>query len=224
MLYKFIACTYLFLLFSCGFYSSPYESSYKGSPEIKEEKSNTSDDIQIGMASWYGIEEHKNRAASGETFDKNELTAAHKTLPMDTIVRVTNLENGRDVIVRINDRGPFVKGRIIDLSYAAAREVDMLGPGIAKVKVEVISSLTRDTSYFKPKYIVQVGSFKYKENAIKLKDKLKENFEGVRIQEYLLNREKYYRVRIGKFETRNKAEQVYKKLKKLGYKPAIKIE
>ena len=196
----------------------------KRTPKSYEEKDDVSGNVQVGLASWYGIEEHNNRAASGERFDKNELTAAHKALPMDSIVRVTNLENGRDVIVRINDRGPFVEGRIIDLSYAAAKEVDLLGPGTAKVKVEVISTPNRNDNYFKGRYIIQVGSFRDKNNAYKLKNKLSAKFDNVDVYEYSLNSNKYYRVRLSSYNTRNDAEDEYKRLRKLGYKPTIKLE
>jgi rare lipoprotein A len=91
-----------------------------------------------GIASWYGKKFHGRRTASGERYDMHQLTAAHKTLPFGTRVRVTNLDNGRRVVVRINDRGPFIKGRIIDLSYAAARQVEMLEAGTARVRVEVV--------------------------------------------------------------------------------------
>jgi rare lipoprotein A len=91
---------------------------------------------QIGIASWYGKEFHKKKTASGERYNMYDLTAAHRTLPFGTRVRVTNLDNNRSVIVRINDRGPFKKGRIIDLSYAAAKKLKMLESGTAKVRVE----------------------------------------------------------------------------------------
>ncbi len=91
-----------------------------------------------GMASWYGPGFHGNRAASGEVFDQNEMTAAHRTLPFGTQVRVTNLNNGQSVVVRINDRGPFTGGRVIDLSAAAARAIGMLNSGVAPVRVEVM--------------------------------------------------------------------------------------
>ena len=94
--------------------------------------------IEIGVASWYGPGYHGRLTANGEVYDMEELTAAHQTLPFNTLVRVTNLENQRTVIVRINDRGPFVKGRIIDLSKSAARRLDLLGDGITKVTVEQI--------------------------------------------------------------------------------------
>ena len=93
---------------------------------------------ETGVASWYGIPYNGRRAASGEIFDMEQLTAAHRTLPFETWVEVTNLTNGKRVDVRINDRGPFVDGRIIDLSQAAAREIDMLRAGLARVRLKVI--------------------------------------------------------------------------------------
>jgi rare lipoprotein A len=92
-----------------------------------------------GIASWYGPGFHGKRTASGERFNQNELTAAHKTLPFGTIVRVTNLNNGRTVEVRVNDRGPFVRGRVIDLSREAARRVDMIQAGIVPAQVEIVA-------------------------------------------------------------------------------------
>jgi rare lipoprotein A len=95
-------------------------------------------DAQIGVASYYAHAHDGRRTASGERFDMTEMTAAHRTLPFGTIVRVTNLANGRRAIVRINDRGPFKKKRIIDVSLAAAKELGMLGPGTARVRLEVV--------------------------------------------------------------------------------------
>jgi rare lipoprotein A len=95
-------------------------------------------DTETGVASWYGIPYHGQRAASGEIYDMEKLTAAHRTLPFQTVVEVTNLDNGKRVTVRINDRGPFVKGRILDLSHAAAKQIDMLGPGTARVRLKVV--------------------------------------------------------------------------------------
>lgn len=94
--------------------------------------------VQEGMASWYGGSSHGGPTASGERFDKTAMTAAHRTLPMNTRVRVTSKRNGRTVVVRINDRGPYGKGRIIDLSEAAAKRLDMIEAGVVPVRVEVI--------------------------------------------------------------------------------------
>lgn len=91
---------------------------------------------QVGIASWYGSRHHGRRTASGERFDMRAMTAAHRTLPMDTVVRVTNLENDRTVMVRINDRGPYVPGRVIDLSSEAARALGMRRKGLARVRIE----------------------------------------------------------------------------------------
>jgi rare lipoprotein A len=91
---------------------------------------------QVGLASWYGPGFHGKRTASGERFDQNELTAAHRQLPLGTEVRVTNLENGRSIVVAVNDRGPDTKGRVIDLSKAAARRLGIIADGLAKVRLE----------------------------------------------------------------------------------------
>ena len=95
--------------------------------------------VETGMASWYGARHHGKRTASGELFDQKKFTAAHRTLPWGSIVKVTNLANGKSVEVRINDRGPFEKGRIIDLSRAAAQVLGMLGTGVAQVEIERLS-------------------------------------------------------------------------------------
>lgn len=223
MVYK-LSLFILVFICSCAGYKPAIFEKPSTTPGISQKPPQVEGDTQTGVASWYGIEEHNKKAASGERFDKDELTAAHKTLPMDSIVRVTNLENGKDVVVRINDRGPFVKNRVIDLSYAAAEQIDMLGPGTASVKVEVISTPHRDENYFDPKYIVQVGSFKDEDNANELKDKLSNDFDNINIQEFVLESEKYYRVRLVGFNTRQEAEHESQKLKQLGYKPSIKLE
>lgn len=96
-------------------------------------------DSEQGMATWYGRDYQGHSTASGERFDMNALTAAHKTLPMNSVVRVRNLENGQEVTVRINDRGPYGKGRIIDLSYAAARQLGIDQSGMGRVEVSIVS-------------------------------------------------------------------------------------
>ena len=93
-----------------------------------------------GMASWYGKKFHGKKTASGEKFNMHKLTAAHKKLPFGTVVEVTNLKNGKKVKVRINDRGPFVKGRIIDLSYAAAKKIGIIEAGVARVRIKIVKT------------------------------------------------------------------------------------
>jgi len=117
---------------------------------------------ETGYASWYGGKFQGRTTANGETFDTDLLTAAHKTLPFNTMVKVINLENGKDVTVRINDRGPFVKGRIIDLSRAAAKKIDMTGSGIARVRIEVVGTEVKNTCS------IQAGAFSKQENARRL--------------------------------------------------------
>ncbi len=115
-----------------------------------------------GIASWYGGKFHGRLTSSGEVFDTNEMTAAHKTLPFGTLVRVTNLDNGKTTVVKINDRGPFVEGRIIDLSRAGADALDMVGIGVARVTLDIIGFETD-----KALYAIQVGAYGLEPNAEK---------------------------------------------------------
>ncbi len=172
---------------------------------------------QIGIASWYGVEEHGRQAASGERFSMYGYTAAHRSLPIGTVVRVTNLENGRDIVVRINDRGPFVKGRIIDLSYEVAKAVDMIGNGTARVKVEVVSAPGRRNNYFQAKYTVQIGSFRDRENALSIKEELSRRLSDVKVDAIELDGDIYHRVRIGRFSKKDDAEKLVVELRELGY-------
>jgi len=123
--------------------------------------------LEEGLASWYGGKFQGRLTSSGEVFDTNLFTAAHKTLPFGTLVRVTNLASGLSTVVRINDRGPFVEGRIIDLSRAAAEQIDMVGTGTARVSVEVLS-FTGD------RFAIQVGAFALERNAEKVRHRLEE--------------------------------------------------
>ena len=114
--------------------SSGFPNSHAAAPDVVKAVSTT----EVGIASYYADKYHGKTTASGETFDTNELTAAHRTLPFGTRVKVTDLESNRSVIVRINDRGPFVAGRVIDLSRAAAEELQFIRAGLAKVRVDII--------------------------------------------------------------------------------------
>jgi rare lipoprotein A len=125
-----------------------------------------------GIASWYGGKFQGRKTASGEVFDTRQYTAAHRTLPFGTIVRVVNLENGTSTIVRVNDRGPFVDNRIIDLSQAAAVELDMMKTGVARVRLEVQGASATAPVGKQVCYRIQAGSFKDKENARRMKELL----------------------------------------------------
>ncbi len=123
-----------------------------------------------GIASWYGPGFHHRRTANGEVFDQDALTAAHQTLPFNSLVEVRNLDNGKAVRVRINDRGPFVRGRVIDLSRGAARAIDMLGPGTARVEIRILRS---PKGALRALYAVQVGAFEDRDRAVALCEELR---------------------------------------------------
>ncbi len=134
---------------------------------------------EIGIASWYGHPYHGRPAANGEIYDMEKMTAAHRTLAFGTWVRVTNLTNQKTVDVRIIDRGPFVDGRIIDLSHAAARAIDLIGPGIAQVRVEVIAPPPAMPSL--ELYSIQIGAFQSRERADRLRVAMEEQFGSARL-------------------------------------------
>ena len=140
--------------------------------------------FEEGQASWYGDPYHGRQAASGEVFDKNKLTAAHRTLAFDTWVRVENQTNGQSVDVRINDRGPFVAGRIIDLSEAAAREIDMIRAGVVPVRVSILQEPDQERSGLVEDvfYVVQVGAFSDVSNARSLMRQLDDKYTGVYVE------------------------------------------
>ena len=134
--------------------------------------------VETGIASWYGHPYHGRPAANGEIYDMEKLTAAHRTLPFDTVVRVTNLGNQKSVEVRINDRGPFVDGRIIDLSHAAARAIDMIGPGTAEVRMEIV----RLPDLVAPAlFAVQVGAFRDRGNAERERARMEQLYGSARL-------------------------------------------
>jgi len=150
--------------------------------------------IEEGNASWYGNEFHGRRSSNGEVFDQYKLTAAHRTLPFDTMVRVTNLSNSKSTTVRITDRGPFVENRIIDLSLAAAREIESVGPGVVPVRLEVLGNVDVTVGFF----TVQVGAFHDRGNAERLRDRLSLSYAPIFIQQFDSSDGTFYRVRVGK--------------------------
>ncbi|MGZ5515190.1 MAG: septal ring lytic transglycosylase RlpA family protein [Candidatus Aminicenantales bacterium] len=152
--------------------------------------------VEIGLASWYGQEFHGRPTSSREVFDMNDLTAAHKTLPFGTYLMVTNLENDRSVVVRINDRGPFVRGRTIDLSYAAARVLGMVGPGTARVRLETLRGFKATGDQGPSTVWIQVGAFSVQENAYAIKRRLDGNYRHVVVSRLKTDRDTYFRVRV----------------------------
>ena len=181
-------------------------------PEAKIEK-RESREVQHGVASWYGGEFHGRPTSSGEIYDMNQLTCAHNTLPLGTVVMVTNLENGRSLELKVNDRGPFAKERILDVSYAAAQMLGMWEKGTAFVKVEVVTPGIEPVQRF----TLQVGSFADEPNAQKLAEQLRKTFENVLVTTVETLTQKYHRVRVGQFETRESALVIAEKLSQMGF-------
>jgi rare lipoprotein A len=174
--------------------------------------------VQTGIASWYGAEFHGQPTSSREVYDMNDLTAAHNTLPLGTSVAVTNLTNGRSVVVRINDRGPFVKNRVIDLSYAAARALDMIGPGTAPVRIEVLADISPPPAALR--FSVQTGSFINKDNAASMSRELAREFSDVQISTFTTPHQVYYRVRVPA-KDRETAEAIARRLMDKGYAAVV---
>src|SRR5580692_6678692 len=166
--------------------------------------------FEEGKASWYGVPFHGRKASNGEIYDMNKLTAAHRTLPFNTVVRVINLNNGKSTTVRITDRGPFVDNRIIDLSYAAARQIESVGPGVVPVRVEVLTPGIDPTGGF---FTVQVGAFRDQANAQRLRDRLNLSYSPIFIQQYDSPDGTFYRVRVGKVSGEDAAHQFGEQLR-----------
>ncbi|MCP4271947.1 MAG: septal ring lytic transglycosylase RlpA family protein [Gammaproteobacteria bacterium] len=182
-----------------------------------------------GVASWYGNKFHGNNTSNGEVYDMYAMTAAHKRLPLPSYVKVTNLNNKRSVVVRVNDRGPFHKGRIIDLSYVAAKKLGITQTGTAPVEIVAItgsSTTVGNQTVTQPvskneSIAVQVGAFSLKSSAQEVSQKLANHFMmPVTISEIISNGKKLFRVRLGPFDSINKARDWIEKLDKTTFGPA----
>jgi peptidoglycan lytic transglycosylase len=194
------------------------------------------DGIQVGVASWYGPGFHGRRTASGEIYDQDGLTAAHPSLPFGTRVRVTNLDNGRAVDVRITDRGPFVGGRVIDLSRAAARVIGLIGPGVGRVRIEVAApvAVARAEPAATPRlppppevparvYLVEVAVLRDPGLAARLRDVLAGRFPDAQVAAARVPGDGRYCVRLGPFREENEARAHAEHVTRLGY-PAALVE
>lgn len=186
---------------------------------------------QEGVASWYGNEFDGRPTASGEIFDQDGMTAAHRTLPLGTTARVTNLDNGKDVILKVNDRGPFVRGRVLDCSRGAAKELGFLGAGMARVRIEVIEEghpkprrqpasgevVAGESKDGKPlfdgSFTVQIGAFGVEANALRLREKLEKEFG----EAYVVRFREFCRVRVGHLPSEEAAEALQRRLKEAGF-------
>nr|WP_320048357.1 septal ring lytic transglycosylase RlpA family protein [uncultured Desulfuromonas sp.] len=170
-----------------------------------------------GIASWYGKKFHGRKTSNGEIYDMYAMTAAHKTLPLGVYVQVDNLNNGKTAVVRVNDRGPFVTGRIIDLSYTAASRLGVVGPGTAPVRITALGYQEWDNSgkahYTLPQsvqsgpFTVQVGAFTQQQNATRLAAKLERQYGRADVQEAWVDGRLFYRVRAGKYDSLESAQQ-----------------
>lgn len=171
---------------------------------------------QRGVASWYGRKFHGRKTSNGEVYDMYAMSAAHKTLPMGTHVKVTHLGSGRLIIVRVNDRGPFVAGRIIDLSYAAAKQIGIVDSGTAMVKIEALGvrqtnqgqvAYQAPVSYSSGSFAVQIGAFSAAENAYRLAAKMRSLHGKAVVSAIIVNGQRVYRVRAGDFNSLQQAEK-----------------
>lgn len=184
--------------------------------------------VEEGIASWYGKKFHGRKTSNGEIYDMYAMTAAHKTLPMNVYLKVTNRNNGRSTVVRVNDRGPFVKTRIIDLSYSAANELGVVGPGTAPVTIEALGyrdaapsgtppHYRQPASYDVGTFMVQVGAFTVRENADRLAVKLQGQFGHSSVVEGWVNGQKFYRVRVGLYNSMDLATENLATIEANGY-------
>jgi rare lipoprotein A len=137
---------------------------------------------EVGIASWYGAPYHNRRSSDGHVYDMHSFTAAHKTLPLNTVARVTNLKTGRSTIVRITDRGPFVGDRILDLSLAAAQAIDVWRPGLAEVKLEVLETPAPIESG--GRWAVQIGAFHDAQSATQMKSRLQRRYQTADVLQF----------------------------------------
>jgi rare lipoprotein A len=177
----------------------------------------TGEYTEEGIASWYGVPFNGHRTSNGEIFDMHQLTAAHRTLPFNSMIRVTNLNNGQQTTVRINDRGPFVAGRIIDLSNAAAKAVGMIGTGTANVRLEMVSGENPYSGFF----TVQVGAFHVRANAEALQGRLSARYSPVTIQVYDSPTGVFYRVRAGRVASLSGGQTLAEQLRGEGFSPFV---
>lgn len=185
-----------------------------------------------GIASWYGSKFHGRRTSSGEIYDMHAMTAAHRTLPLPSYVMVTNLDNGRQVIVRVNDRGPFHSDRIIDLSYAAAVKLGLMQSGTARVEVRAIDPRTgtpypdssQEENSLEREFYLQVAAFQDRQRAERLQQQLQTLFDTAVIVNLIQRQQTtFYQVRIGPLSSAEKFDDFTKRLADLGFSDSIVV-
>ena len=190
--------------------------------------------VESGIASWYGRDFHGRPTSNGETYNMHNITAAHKLLPMHTMLLVKNEENGKKIVVRVNDRGPFIQGRIIDLSYGAAQKLGLVHSGTARVTITALGEVQNRNSQgritFKRQadlrsgeYFVQIGAFLQKYNALELQDKFAKDNHKVVITKAKIKGKLFYRVQVYVGQTLNNARRSEIALLNKGYNGAFII-
>jgi len=228
----FIFCT---LLFACGgghrtgAQKTPENGQLKGSQKPYtvlgrryEPLRSAAGFSQSGIASWYGKDFHGKKTSNGETYDMHAMTAAHKTLPLGVYVKVYNRSNGKEITVRVNDRGPFVKGRIIDLSNAAAKKIGMDTIGTAPVRIEALGyksggGYSGGENYDKGSYTIQVGAFTVEENAQRLSAEMNKRYGFGDVRKGVVDGKTYYRVYAGKYSSLKQADAAERDAEKDGH-------
>jgi rare lipoprotein A len=173
-------------------------------PPVERQPAIPGEYVEEGVASWYGDPFNGRRTSNGEVYDMHQFTAAHRTLPFGAIVRVTNLRNGKQTEVRITDRGPFVANRVIDLSLSAAQAIDMVGPGTAPVRLEILGGPNPQSGFFG----VQVGAFQSQDNAERSRAQLAARYSPVTVVEFESPTGTFYRVRVGRLPSQDAAQQL----------------
>jgi rare lipoprotein A len=203
----------IFVLTGCGMSKETLNADYSSAENARA--------IENGISSWYGPNFHGKLTANGEIYDMNGITAAHRTLPFGTILLVENLDNGKTVQVRVNDRGPYAKNRIIDLSKGAAERIEMIGPGTARVRLYLLEGdleNSRITDLKVPTYTVQLGSYKDIQQAELQVQKI----EGTRIETIETNDSTFYRVYFGTYTDPDEARQQMQRLNNMGHAGFVK--
>jgi rare lipoprotein A len=184
--------------------------------------------VQEGIASSYGRDFHGRKTSSGEPFDMNAMTAAHKTLPLGVYVKVRHKRTGREIIVRINDRGPFVSERIIDLSEGAARRLEMIQEGVAAVRITALGYKVDQTSggeaeyrapvsYDNGSFALQVAALKNRANAYRYADELRRKYGSAGVQEAIVEGNMFYRVRLGNYSSLRAAQSAQESFERRGF-------
>ncbi|OGV30209.1 MAG: hypothetical protein A3E88_01325 [Legionellales bacterium RIFCSPHIGHO2_12_FULL_35_11] len=189
-------------------YGNP--ASYRVDGKTYKVLLNAKDYHERGVASWYGTKFHKRNTSSGEKYDMYALTAAHKTLPLPTYVKVKNLENGKEAIIKVNDRGPFHEGRVLDLSYGAANKLGIFPRGTAKVEITSLSKKENEASYY-----LQAGAFDSNQSAVQLKSRI-EKYTSSDV--FISKANHKYLVRVGPFAIKKTSDDLKKILLAKGIK------